>query len=156
MASEIKEKKIGKNTYLVSQFGAKTGRRVLFRLTKMLGPTIAGLIRGGGFSQGGIAGALRAFAESGSDEDIDYLCDSFAAVTKVKTPLANGHEIELDLGKQFDDHFRGHYGEMIAWLMFAIEYNFESFLSEMTNEGSGLGEMLGIKRTKSESKSPPE
>lgn len=160
MAESQQEQKIGENTYVVRMFGAKKGRTVLFRLSKMLGPAMTGLINGG-FSGQGLVMMLSSFAESAKEEDFEFLCDSFADVTKVKRPVSSGEAIVLDLSQVFDDHFRGHYGEMIQWLGFAIRVNFESFLPEMVSGGgtlAGLLEAIGIRlaAAKPGSKSPPE
>lgn len=160
MAESQQEQKIGENTYVVRMFGAKKGRAVLFRLSKMLGPAMAGLLNGG-FTGQGISSMLQSFAESAKEEDFDYLCDSFADVTKVRRKVASGDEITLDLPKVFDDHFRGHYGEMIKWLGFAIKVNYESFLPEMASDGgtlAGLLEAFGVRLAAISpgSKSPPE
>lgn len=129
---EVQERKIGENTYIVTQMGGKLARRVQFRLAKVLGPAMAGLIKGG-FSGAGVGQALQAFSESAREEDMEYLYDAFAGVTKVRQPIQSsaGKEILLDLEKVFDNHFRGHTGHMSLWLAFAIEANFSSFFGEI-------------------------
>jgi len=128
------EKEIGGNTYVVTQFGAKVGRTVLFRLTKILGPALGGLVKGG-FSGAAIGTAIQAFAETAREDDFAYLCDQFAASTTVKKPITatGAKEIKVDLAKVFDEHFRGHYGDMVLWLAFAVEVNFASFFPEISS-----------------------
>lgn len=142
----VEERKIGENTYAVTQFGAKQGRKVLFRLTKMLGPAMAGLVKGG-FSGEGVASALQTFSESAQEADFDYLCDAFAEVTVVRQPVVStaGNEIKVALAKVFDTHFRGHYGNMLLWLAFAVEVNFASFFGEITSGDGPLADLLAAK-----------
>lgn len=154
MARKVETKEINGSTYEVTQFGALVGRQVLLRLTKMIGPALAGLSKGG-FNEQGLASALETWTANLSPDDFDYLCDQFAKCTKVKQSLTTGQVIDLDLDKQFDSHFAGNYGTMILWLRFAIGVNYSSFLGEIT---SGLGDLLGALgiRKASGSKSPPE
>lgn len=147
------EKKIGANTYVVTQFGAKVGRRVMFRLVKMLGPMLGGFVKGG-FSGAAVGSALQSFSEAAGEDDFDWLCDAFAEVTTVKKPLkaTNAKELPIELEKVFDDHFRGHYGDMILWLAFAVEVNFSSFFSEI---GSGDPRLAALLAADPPPKDPP-
>lgn len=140
------EKQIGANTYVVTQFGAKEGRKVLFRLVKMLGPFAAGLVKGG-FSGAAIGEAVGSFASGASEEDFDYLCEAFSGQTKVKLPVTatGATEVPVPLVKLFDNHFRGHYGDMILWLVFAVEVNFASFFGEIASGDPRLAGLLAAK-----------
>ncbi len=141
--------------FIIDQFGAKKGSKVLFRLVKTLGPVMAGLVKGGGFTGDGLGMALSHFAESSKEEDFDYLCEAFAEVTKIKRKLPSGDEIELELKDHFDQQFKAHYGDLMIWLATVITHNFASFLGEMVNAESGedLLSMLGLIRLKS---NPPK
>ena len=146
---ERREKRIGKTTYKVEQFGAKQGRLVLFRLFRLLGPAMSALAEGG--DPGDMIGrALRRFAESANESDFDSLCEAFAAKTKVvheATTAGGTVGVDLDLAADFDSHFANNYGEMLQWLAFAIEANYASFLGENGAALEKLGASLG--KTKS-------
>ncbi len=144
MGKETQKKKLGPNTYVVTQFGARIGRGVLFRLTTMIGPAAGGLLKGG-LSEAGLAGALTAWSTTAKPEEFDWLCDQFASCSKVETPLSTGAAITLDLADQsvFDDHFVGRYDEMIGWLAFAVSVNFSSFLFGKGGVLSALAEQFG-------------
>lgn len=150
----VEERKIGDNTYVVTQFGAKEGRKVLFRLTKMLGPAMAGLVKGG-FSGAGVGIALQTFSESAQEADFDFLCESFAKATVVKQPVTStaGSEIKIALEKVFDTHFRGHYGNMLLWLAFAVEVNFSSFFGEIMSGEGPLSALLADREEAKQGKS---
>lgn len=129
MAIETQEKQIGDNVYVVEKFGAKQGRKLLLRLTRLLGPAFAALADG---DDNALAGALRAFAATATEDDFEHLCEAFASKTKVKQTahFASGpKDIETDLARVFDSHFAGNYSEMLGWLLFAIQTNYSDFLS---------------------------
>jgi len=129
MGRQTKEKKIGEHTYVVTQFGALVGKNVLFRLTTMIGPAMAGMLKGG-LSAAGLCEAITVFSGTAKEADFDWLCGPFASCSKVKQGLTTGASITLDLADQtvFDDHFVGRYDEMIKWIAFAAEVNFGDFL----------------------------
>lgn len=176
MATKTEETTIGANTYVVTQLGALQGRNVLLVLTRMIGPAVSGLIKGNTgerikvskgendplalFDQwgGNIAGALEAWCAHASEKDFALVCDAFAERTKVRVPTthSNAASVDVDLSKVFDSHFAGSYGEMLLWLAFCVRFNYASFLSEIASEVTGSLAKLGIQRTASKSKSPPE
>lgn len=122
---ETKDKEIGEVVYRVKQFGAKRGRQVLFRVSQMLGPTLAQA------TEGDYAAAFKAFAETAKLEDFEWLCDTFADGTSVVLKTTNGNEVPQSLAKVYDEHFVGRYLEMLEWLVFAFEVNFGGFLEQM-------------------------
>lgn len=154
MALEKESLTLGDFRYEVTQFGAKEGRRVLFRLTKMLGPAAAGLVKGSKKDDpwARLGTALTSVLESAKEEDFEYLCDALSRVTKVYKRLesSTGQEIALDLEKVFDSHFRGRFQDMLAWLAFAIKVNFADFFGGK-DLGSGLLGALGLTNVQSES-----
>lgn len=161
------------SVYVVKQCGAKEGRAIFFRLSKLLGAPLSGLVAKIDLAQidgaantfemvsslqGGLAAALTSWVSEARQEDFEYLCEAFASHTKLRLTLdsSKGGEIETDLIKQFDDHFAGNYGAMILWLAFAIEVNFQSFLPLIRREvKDALGKLESI-RMQSVSKSQPE
>lgn len=131
---ETKTKTIGSRgfTYHVVQFGAKEGGRVLVRLLKMVGSAAGGALAGddeSAFTLEAIGRVISDLAESVSEADFDYLCDTFAKATSVSGGDFNG-PVPLTTEGLFDIHFAGQYAEMASWLAFAIEANYGSFLPE--------------------------
>jgi hypothetical protein len=109
-------KRIGEHEYTVTPLGAIRGSQVLVRVLKIVGPLFT-------------SKDLSALQES----DMDYMREVFAPLSTVniegKEPL---------LKDVFDAHFVGKYDEMIGWLMFCLEVNFQSILV-----GKGLGLAVG-------------
>lgn len=146
MALKVEEKKIGEDIYVVTQLGAQKGRKVLFRLSRILGPVSAGLFTGG-LSQNSLIQAAGQWAEHASEEDFDYFCETFSGNTMIKQTLSNGEAITKPLN--FDTHFAGKYGDMVVWLTFCIKVNFNDFLSQITSEAKPLLDALGIRKRSS-------
>ena len=128
-------KTIGGYTYQVTQLGAKQGVSVAARLARILSPVIGGVE---GKPSGAALGSGLKAALAGLDEkDLIALSDAFAALTEV-----TGGEFESrtpKLAPMFDEHFAGHYGDLVNWLLFCVEVNFASFLDEV---GIALPESL--------------
>lgn len=140
---ETKSKQIGSRgyTYHVTQFGAKEGGRVLVRLLKMVGAAAGGALSGddeSAFSLEAIGRLLSNLAESVTEDDFDYLCDTFAKATNVSGGDFKG-PVSLTTDGLFDLHFAGAYAELGQWLMFAIEVNFGSFFPE-----GGIANLRGV------------
>lgn len=80
-------------------------------------------------------------------DEMEFFCETFAPLTQVttngKTPI---------LKDVFDDHFAANYDEMINWLGFCLQVNFESFLGGQ----KGIAALFADpgKATESLSKSP--
>lgn len=124
MSRLVEDKVIGESTYRVTQLGALLGRKVLFRLGKLLGPLMAGIDDPGNLSR----------SLAGLDEaDFEWICSVMADNTKLVQQSTNG-QIEIALSGIFDTHFAGKYPDMVKWLVFAVQVNFRSFLSAF---GSG-------------------
>lgn len=120
MGLEIKETEIAGTRYEVTQLGVKAGQRVIRRLAKVVLPLMV-MAQEGGKGLSDIGGLL----DHLSDEDVDYLCDTFAATTKMRA--AAGGEL-TPLTKVYEVHFAGKYIELFQWLRFCVEVNFGSFL----------------------------
>lgn len=108
MALETRSKTINDTEYEVRQLDAITGRRVLTRLQRA--------------------------AKSMSDEDMDFLCDSFAPSTCVISTNEKGQRVAPKLSAIFGLHFAGKYDEMTEWLAFCIEVNFGSFRKRLQSQ----------------------
>ncbi len=120
----------------VSQLPVKDARAVLVRLTRVIGPALAAFAKDGAKSLGDIdhmtvANALSTLASSMSEEDLEYLCEKFGKVSKVKVG-----ELMLPVDKAGDAVFSGRLTVMFKWIWFAIEVNYSDFLG-------GLRDMSG-------------
>lgn len=142
MNRPVKEKQIGDYRYQVTLLGAKAGRAMLVRLTKMLGPATASFLEGVLHAKGnltaslaiGAADAIREATQRLSEADIAAISDELARFTVVI--LDEQHSPQLD--KVFDDHFAGRYGAMAEWLAFSLEANFTSFFDGARSDGTSL------------------
>lgn len=146
MLRPVKEKQIGEYRYQVTLLGAKAGRAMLVRLTKMLGPATASFLEGVLHAKGnltaslaiGAADAIREVTLRLSESDLAAISDELARFTVVI--LDEQHSPQLD--KVYDDHFAGRYGEMAAWLAFALEANFASFFDGARSDSTPLAQRL--------------
>jgi hypothetical protein len=121
-------REIGGYSYSVSQLGAGEGRRILIKLTKMLGPSLGHLlaIADGKLDQS-IAGALYELSSNVSDGDFTDLCRTFGERTEVEI---DGKPHKLDLQMQ-ELHFAGAYGDLLKWLGFCLELNYKDFFAAL-------------------------
>lgn len=128
MALEKVTKVIGETEYEVTQLDAIRGRKVMVRLAKAFAPVLAG-----GKSADGLARLGEALANI-SDDDVDFLCDTFAPSTSVISTDAQGRRVAPQLSKIFGLHFAGKYDELIQWLYFCLEVNFGSFVKRLQSQ----------------------
>jgi hypothetical protein len=146
MSRTVREKQIGEYRYLVTLLGAKAGRSMLVRLTKLLGPATASFLEGVLHAKGGLTAslalgasdAIREVTQRLSEADLVIISDELARFTAVVIDAE--HQPQLD--KIFDDHFAGRYGEMLAWLAFALEANFTSFFDGARSGSTPLAQRL--------------
>jgi len=151
---EQQEKEIGKTRYRVRQLGASKGMRLLTRLYKLLGPSLADLLRGAGSGLADmpttiLADALRSLSDRLPDGELDALVDELSATTEI-THDNGAHWLQLRTEKEH--HFAGNYRELFAWLGFALEVNFSTFLVGSADLRSALVGLL--KPVSSPSQSP--
>lgn len=129
--------------YKLHQLGARDGRHMLVRLTKVLGPSLGRLaeIDKDRLSEA-IAGALYELSAHVTEADLDWICEVFGKRTEVE--LEGGKLMVLDLEAQ-ELHFAGAFGSMIKWLGACLEVNFADFfaMSASAAETAGLRGGLG-------------
>jgi hypothetical protein len=135
---QSQERTIGGTTYKVTQLGASTGLQLLVRLTKVLGPSIGELTKTGGANildakGDAVAGAIAKLAEHLTYEDLAHTCDVLGEFTEI----LNGAKAMKLTREARELHFAGNYGELMRWIVFALEVNFGSFFG-----ASGLGAVL--------------
>jgi hypothetical protein len=103
---------IGEFTYTVTKLGATQGQKLLVKLIKSLGPAASGI--GSGTIGEVLAGAVTNLDPALVDE-----------LTEVLTPEGKRPQ----LSDIYNEHFSGHYDELVDWLVFCVQENFESFLA---------------------------
>lgn len=117
-------------SYTVQQFGAREGGRMLVRLGKLLGKPVGDAVSAGESLQLETVGrVISGLADSITEQDFDQLVDAFSKRTKVTGGEYGSKTIPLSTEGVLDLHFAGAYGELVSWLMFAIEVNYADFLS---------------------------
>lgn len=126
MANSVQTREIDGITFEVRRLPLKPSRDTLLKLTKMASPALAEFIRTGQGALGMASGVARLLATL-EPSDLDELCSTFAAVTRVK--VANAF---LDLGAAGDSIFADNVATQLAWLAFALEVNFAEYLKGET------------------------
>lgn len=128
---ETQETTIDGVSFRVAQLGFKKARKVFMRVSKVLGPALATL---GAESQAGeeisneaILGAISGTLATVSDEDLDWLADTFGETTwfsrdREKWPLLKEANREMLFGG-------GNLLLFFRWIKFCLEVNFSDFLS---------------------------
>lgn len=146
---------INGNGYEVRTLPYKLGRKVLFRLHKVLGPAVAkGLANVPNVGSLAdfqverlapmLSGALEKLAEALSEEDFDFIADTLAEYTL----LSKGDDKWVPLKQEMEFHFSGNYPEFFKWFGFALKVNFSGFFGER-----GFGAALANLQAKAASKS---
>lgn len=143
MAREIvgrptKKVKIGGLEYELTKLGAKEGRRIWLKLSKLAASPVGLLakMRGAGEhdTETIVVTAIAEAVKAIDDETAESLYDVFGPMTRVNT---SGDNWPL-VSDVFDDHFaKVGYVDMSRWLWESIVFNFASFL-----EGGSLGKMI--------------
>lgn len=119
---ESKIHTIDSYVYTVQQLGAKQGRIVLARMLRVIGPAAE--------AQDSVA----KLAASLTDDEVNYLCDTFSKATQVSKSEDLSRSVALS--DVFDDHFAGRYGAMVKWLWAALDTNYASFLGDLGLAGA--------------------
>jgi hypothetical protein len=139
MALESDKRTIGNYTYEVGQLGSRQARQTLLRVNRMLGPVLTTLMVGlkPGLTEEGLEAEVKANAldrmgaiaaaigKNVSEEDLEYLCETFGKVSFVH--MDGGKRFQLDLEKQ-ETHFAGNTLNLFKWLAFALQWNYADFL----------------------------
>ena len=109
-------------TYRVVPVAAGIGNKVMLRLGKVGAPALFTLLASPKSTAGAFAAAIPGLVRALdllTDDDMDFLCKSFAA----ETQFGDGSKMR-PLAAAFDEHFRGNYAAMFQWLRFSMEVNF--------------------------------
>lgn len=150
MGFKAETRRIGPYEYKVTQMGAIKGRAVSLRLIKCFLPFFTEVMQGEpvkGKSKKKIVEEakegkidLKNLEWLGSalsklelnEDDLTYLCDAFSPLTFVMLP--DGRNPRLD--HIFDEHFAGHYVDLVKWLIFCVQVNFADFTDAALSAGS--------------------
>jgi hypothetical protein len=153
-------KEIDGHVYQITQLGARDARKMLVRITKLLGPS-AGRLTSGYFSGGldQIASAVFELSNSVSDEDFDYFCETFGQCTKVDmgstnpSPLLQG--VKPLTTQTQDIWFGGSIDTLLKWIAACLEVNFRPLWSmwksaaDRVQEGQEVADQVKKVRKKS-------
>lgn len=122
---EPQDKVINGRNYRITPLGASKGLGILTLLTKHIArglesvPSLAALAEHAGTALADVASNL-------DEAHVDRLCKTLAESAQVEpTP---GSENLVPLASCYENHFAGNYGELVAFVAFALEVNFGSFL----------------------------
>jgi hypothetical protein len=145
MPRKTESKKIDGIEYFVTQMGAESGQRVIFRVSRAL-PSI---LRPSGFAP-----------EDLLPEDFDFVLKLLVETTSVgivdKVDIGDGKTVgdgrttRVPLSRIYDDHFGGNWGPWAQWLKFCWEVNFGSFFDVVR----GLARAATELRTSASPKAP--
>jgi hypothetical protein len=134
MAIEVKQKEFttsrGVLVMHVTQLPATRAMKLLAKLGKLLGPSLAKVVaaaRGGSLLQldaDTLTGALSGLFEQLTDSEIDSLVTDLTRGTVAATP--EGQTVPVS-GREFDSLFQGSLLEGFRFLGFVLEVNFQDF-----------------------------
>jgi hypothetical protein len=131
-------REIGERTYCVTTLGSEDGQRLFFKLAKLVGPSVAALLRqwAGSIGEDGkpkldvdtVSAALGEFMTQLSYGDFQDFVQSFAKSTDV----VDEKDTRVSLAKLMKlGEFSGDYASFVKWLGFCLEVNFASFFAGM-------------------------
>jgi hypothetical protein len=139
--NEIVEVSINSTVYKIQKLGAKKGKEIMLMIVRVIGPAMDA------------PNKIAKFCELATDAQLDKLCDTFAAVTRISPE--DKPEVELALKDVFDRHFSGKYGTMALWLKACLEANYGNFLLELGVDAGSLMDLLSV-AMKADPSTPPE
>lgn len=133
---ETQETEIGSYRFRLSQLPAGKGRRLLVRLTKVLGPTIAAAVaelpdegEGGAnvldMPVRSVSQAIFELCEKLTEADLDHVCEVMA--DRCEFSEDGEHWLKLSSKGQFDLVFAGAYLDMIKWIGWTLSVNYADF-----------------------------
>lgn len=127
-------REIGGKRYCVTQLAAEPGQRLFFQLAKLIGPSVAALLRewqGKEVTPDTVAAALSEFVQSLTYAQFRDFVDTFMGSTKVLGTNDKGEETQAPLLSMKALAFAGDYGSLMKWIAFCLEVNYGSFFGDM-------------------------
>jgi hypothetical protein len=146
---ETVQKTIGDTTYHITTLGTKDARRVGRRLARVFGVSAEADQK------------AAKFFEVLTDEELDFLCDTFAKMTQISPadsaihPATGQPTVMFALAAKMEEHFSGHMGLLMQWLKACVEVNYGNFLGELGPELQSLMETLAAKSVETELSTAP-
>lgn len=155
---ESKTRAIGGAKFKVTCLPGTKGRKMLVHLLKLGGPTIAKALKAlqgsnvdsmeqfleSTIGVGSLADALMEFSTRITEDEFEYIVQSFAEYSEVCTDVANDAWLPMD--KQLELYFAGKHLLVLKWLAFALEVNYSDFLGG-ADKLKVLAEALSAKKT---------
>ena len=123
---------IGARTFIVSALPTVHGRRLFFKLVKIVGPSLTKFIasiEGEDIAQANartLAAAAEELIKSLDESTFDDFYDTFASHTQVSTEHG-----QVPFARVSATVFSGDYGSMVKWLAFCLEFNYASFFGDL-------------------------
>lgn len=136
--------------YSVAQLGSSEGRRILVKLTRLLGPALGRLVGGEGRPSDAVSEAIAEFSAGANEDDLEDLCRTFGQSTELDV---DGKPMLLNLDMQ-ELHFAGRYGAMFQWLGFCLRVNYADFFVSVEAARDKLAARLQSPRGSEGSRSP--
>ena len=132
MGKEITSKTIDGEEYMFHQLGAVKSNKLLWRLKRIVGPSLAGLLNG---AKGeGISAImesdvdfeeiLNGFYERATEAEVDYVTSTLLS------QVAHSGDGALDSNGKIDKHFTGALSRMYKVLWEALKHEYSDFLGE--------------------------
>jgi len=123
-------REIGGKRYCVTQLAAEPGQRLFFQLAKLIGPSVAALLRewqGKEVTPDTVAAALSEFVQTLTYAQFRDFVDTFMGSTDVLGE--DDKRVKLLSMKALA--FAGDYGSLMKWVAFCLEVNYASFFGDM-------------------------
>lgn len=136
--------------YSVAQLGAREGRRILVKLTRLFGPALGRLVAGGPQTGEAISEAIAEFSAGATEADLEDLCRTFGQSTELEV---EGKPLLLDIDMQ-ELHFAGRYAAMFSWLAFCLKVNYSDFFDSLGAAQGKLAARLQGQKESRGSRSP--
>lgn len=111
-------------TFEVTQLGFAQGRRLFLKVSRLLGPALAGLAKGP-VNDLALASAVQSALATISDEDLEDISETLGTVTRfstdgIKNPFLNRANRETLFAGAIFSRF-------VPWIVFALEVQFADF-----------------------------
>lgn len=139
MGRESTTKVIDGEEYIFCQFGAITSNRLLWRIKRIIGPTLIGMINGLKGEEGSTIGEiLKALLES--DVDFEEVANGFYerateaevdhVISRLLSQVHHSGAGALNNDASIDNHFKGHLKRMYKVLWEAFKHEYKDFFPE--------------------------
>lgn len=131
---ETKEREIEGTSYRVTPLGAKAGQKLLHRLFKVLGPTLADLVAEAATNPktgapdiglSNVAAGVKTLASVLSESDFEHVVETMTRSTQVCVDRAS--DAWRPLASDFEIRFAAKYDQLLRLVAFFLEVNYSGF-----------------------------